>query len=307
MSRRFFVENLDFDFESKVIAKSAFVENTGWIKVAGLLTGNEIAIAEKTICNRINEYVSVLPDDDILFAPLLSIQQVLLLQPISFPLFFTLPFGIHKYACENKHNAQNADNYSPAKWEFFKKITCQPNYKYSLAQISSSFSDKFYFIFIDNFLHINECALFLNYGDDQYTSELTRKPEIQKRRTILTSSIISFIFGLDKYTATQECYTANIQSNSQENGKLLKEITRQANGKNRFSQIGDYFCNKFSSYFFDNSHWFNIYHILSSLSRNFMFAWNTRADFDFRRRARRIISDLFITAWIVNTTVWRRG
>jgi len=76
-----------------------------------------------------------------------KILRELLLSPKSLPLFFTFSFWIHKYTCKNKHNTQNADDYSPTQREFFKEVARQPYNKNCLTKVGDGFGDEFYFSF----------------------------------------------------------------------------------------------------------------------------------------------------------------
>lgn len=103
-------------------------------------------------------------------------------------------------------------------------------------------------------------------GVRQETLKLAQKPKIQKPLIKLTS-LTSFFLGLNKDAAGKEYQTCNRQESLQYRRESLKEITRQANSKNSFSQIRDYLGNKFPAIPSYCLHRSKIYHIVKWLSR----------------------------------------
>ncbi|HEC93730.1 MAG TPA: NAD-dependent epimerase/dehydratase family protein, partial [Candidatus Atribacteria bacterium] len=75
----------------------------------------------------------------------------LLKQTISLSLFFTSLFRKNNYTAEDKYNTQDTNCNSPESRKLFKKVTCQPNYKDSLAQICYCLGNELYFLFIHYF------------------------------------------------------------------------------------------------------------------------------------------------------------
>ncbi|MFH1797916.1 MAG: AarF/UbiB family protein [Candidatus Omnitrophota bacterium] len=117
---------------------------------------------------------------------------------------------------------------------------------------------------------VNEDALSSNYDDGQHTLELTQTLEIQKQRITLAFIVTSFFSWLYEYTARQRNYTYKPKSQFQDVREFFKEITRQTNGKNSFSQISNYFSNKFFPATVNYIHRHAMYHTIENLSNFFI-------------------------------------
>ncbi len=113
---------------------------------------------------------------------------------------------------------------------------------------------------------INERVLSVYSSYGQYTLKLAQRLKIQKLLTELTS-LISFFFRLNEDATNKKYQTRHCQEYFQYSREFFKEITRQPNSKDGFSQVRNYLGNKFSailSYYFHQS---KIYHIIENLSR----------------------------------------
>ena len=106
--------------------------------------------------------------------------------------------------------------------------------------------------------------------DGQDTSERGLLLKKQLPQITLTSSLTSFFPWFNEDANDQGKNTYKPNNYFQLHREFFKEVTRQSNRKNRFSEVGNYFGNKFSSFIFNNFHLYRIYHGCINLSSRFL-------------------------------------
>ena len=151
-----------------------YLTKKGWRKGIELEVGEEIAVPKE-----INEHVFY--DDDAQNRLLAVSLKELLSQQLSFPLFFT-SFRINNYASKDKYDTQDTYDHSPRKWKSFEEITSEPNYENCFANISDSFSNKFYFSF-RRFIHPRRVYHSLKYLSSRFVEKAVEKAGLCRRGT----------------------------------------------------------------------------------------------------------------------------
>ena len=128
--------------------KAQSTENTQWVKVSGLKSGDEIACP----ADDFSGYGAVAREINGRALPVYGGQHTskltqrqekqTLLKEQAF-LLFSFFSGLNKDAYNQHYRPSYREDNSQKQWEFFKEITCQPNSKYGFPQVSYYFGNKF--------------------------------------------------------------------------------------------------------------------------------------------------------------------